>query len=67
MWKCLVRESFRDIPVSTISPETQKERVVKRNGEDGYKIFKSKWIPAEEKYFNEQDIQNKCEIVFETE
>lgn len=49
----------------TISPEMQKERVVKRNGEDGYKIFKSKWIPAEEKYFNEQDIQNKCELVFE--
>ena len=51
----------------TISPEMQKERIVKRNGEEGYKIFESKWIPAEEKYFNEQGIENKCELVFETE
>ena len=51
----------------TISPEIQKERIVNRNGEEGYKSFKSKWIPAEEKYFNEQGIENKCELVFETE
>ena len=49
----------------TISSETQKERIIKRNGEDGYKAFESKWIPYEERYFKEQDIENKCEIVFE--
>ncbi len=48
----------------TVSPEIQKERIIKRNGEEGYKIFKDKWIPFEEKYFNEQDIENKCELVF---
>lgn len=51
----------------TVSPEIQKERIIKRNGEEGYKIFKDKWIPFEEKYFNEQDIENKCDLVFVTE
>lgn len=49
----------------TVSPEAQKERIIKRNGEEGYKTFKNKWIPSEEKYFNEQDVKNKCELVFE--
>lgn len=49
----------------TISSETQKERIIKRNGEDGYKAFENKWIPFEEKYFKEQDVKSKCELVFE--
>ena len=49
----------------TVSPENQKERIKKRNGEEGYKAFENKWIPYEERYFKEQDIENKCEIVFE--
>ncbi len=48
----------------TISPETQKERIIKRNGEEGYKAFENKWIPFEERYFKEQDVKNKCELVF---
>ncbi len=51
----------------TVSPEIQKERIKKRNGEEGYKAFENKWIPFEERYFKEQDIENKCEIVFVTE
>ena len=49
----------------TISSETQKERIIKRNGEDGYKAFENKWIPFEEKYFKEQDVKSKCELIFE--
>ena len=49
----------------TVSPETQKERIIKRNGEEEYKAFENKWIPYEERYFKEQDIENKCELVFE--
>ena len=49
----------------TILSETQKERIIKRNGEDGYKAFENKWIPFEEKYFKEQDVKSKCELVFE--
>ncbi|MBP3560801.1 MAG: AAA family ATPase [Clostridia bacterium] len=49
----------------TVSPEIQKERIIKRNGEDGYKAFENKWIPFEERYFKEQDVKSKCELVFE--
>ncbi len=51
----------------TVSPEIQKERIIKRNGEEGYKIFKDKWIPFEERYFNEQGVKSKCELVFENQ
>ena len=49
----------------TVSPEKQKERIKKRNGEEGYKAFENKWIPYEERYFKEQDVKSKCELVFE--
>lgn len=49
----------------TVSPEIQKERIIKRNGEEGYKAFESKWIPFEERYIKDQDVKNKCKLVFE--
>ncbi len=37
----------------SISPETQKQRIIKRNGEKMWTMFRDKWIPLEEKYFRE--------------
>ena len=42
--------------------KTQLERIKKRNGEEMAEIFKNKWIPLEEKYFNEFNIKERCEI-----
>lgn len=41
--------------------ETRLERIEKRNGKDGLEIFKSKWIPLEDRYFEAFDIRNKCD------
>lgn len=43
--------------------ETQLERILKRNGRDALENFKSKWIPFENKYFEEFKIKDKCDII----
>lgn len=35
----------------SISPEMQKKRILKRNGEKMWQMFRDRWIPLEEKYF----------------
>ncbi|MCP1103385.1 uridine kinase family protein [Aequitasia blattaphilus] len=49
---------FLDIP-----KEEQKERIRRRNPEE-YETFISRWIPMEEKYFNEFKIKDKCDTSF---
>jgi uridine kinase len=43
--------------------ETRLERIRRRNGDEMLEIFKSKWIPLEEKYFSGFSIEEKCDIV----
>ncbi len=46
-----------------IDPETQLQRIISRNGKAAAEIFKSKWIPLEEAYFEAFSIRERCEIV----
>ena len=46
-----------------VDTQTQLERILDRNGAEALEIFKSKWIPFENKYFEEFDIRSKCDIV----
>ena len=41
----------------------QKERILKRNGEEMLKRFTNEWIPKENEYFNEFKIEKKADIV----
>jgi len=43
--------------------ETQLERILIRNGAEALEIFKSKWIPFENRYFEEYKIKSKCDII----
>jgi len=47
----------------TVSPETQMQRIINRNGKENAENFKNKWIPLEEKYFEYFKIEEKCELV----
>lgn len=47
-----------------ISPEEQLKRIKSRNGIVAAKVFAGKWIPLEEKYFMEYNIQQNCDLVF---
>ncbi len=58
---CLVEGSYSAHPALwdycdlhvflSIDAEEQMRRIVRRNGEDGARIFRERWIPMEEKYF----------------
>ena len=43
--------------------ETRLERILKRNGPDALEVFKAKWIPLENRYFNEFGIESKSDII----
>lgn len=47
-----------------IDPRTQLERIERRNGRETLSVFKEKWIPLEEKYFEECDVKGQCDLVF---
>lgn len=42
----------------------QLERIEKRNGKQQLLVFKNKWIPLEERYFEEFGIKEKCDLCF---
>ena len=53
---------YLDIKIFSDVPEdVQTKRLIKRNGEQVYEVFKNKWIPMEEKYFRAyRIIENSC-------
>lgn len=51
----------------TVSPEEQLKRIVKRNGEQNAEVFRTRWIPLEEKYFTAFDIAQRCDIVLKND
>ena len=49
-----------------ISPEQQMARIVKREGEEGWKAFSERWIPLEEAYIAATDAMSRADIVVRT-
>lgn len=50
-----------------VSPEIQLQRICTRNGEDGAAVFRDKWIPLEERYFQMAQHEKRCELVLYTD
>lgn len=50
----------------TVDPQEQFRRIQKRNGEVSAALFRDKWIPLEEKYFSFYQIQERCDVQYET-
>lgn len=46
-----------------ISPELQRERILRRNTPEMAKRFFETWIPLEETYFSEMNIKEQCDMV----
>ncbi len=56
-------ESGYDIRILTgIDPETQRERILRRNGEGMLQRFVSEWIPMENAYFTATHIETRADI-----
>ncbi len=57
--------NYADIKIfMTVDPNEQIKRITARNGSEKAEIFKSKWIPMEEKYFSHFLIKEKADFVF---
>lgn len=50
-----------------ISAQEQKMRIINRNGLEVYVEFRDKWIPAEERYFEQFAVKQKCNYVFRSD
>ena len=46
-----------------IEKPLQKERIIARNGIDGYENFATRWIPMEEKYITAFSVDTQCDAV----
>jgi len=46
-----------------IDEESQKERILNRNGIEAYSRFVNEWIPKENQYFEKMNIREKCDLV----
>ena len=49
------------------TPEIQRSRILRRNGEAVAQRFFSSWIPMEERYFAAFDTANRCDLILEVE
>ncbi len=55
-----------DLRVFVEAPlEVRLERILERNGREKLEVFKEKWIPMENKYFDCFGIKEKCDIIIE--
>ncbi len=55
LWDCYALHAFLTVP-----PQLQWERILSRNGPEYSQVFRSKWIPLEERYFSAFHIQDRC-------
>ncbi len=57
-------ENYADFKIFLkVDEKIQKERILKRNGEEMLKRFTNEWIPKENEYFNKFKIENNSDII----
>lgn len=49
----------------TVDAQTQRDRILARNGAARYERFLAEWIPMEERYFEAFDIQSTCDYLID--
>lgn len=49
----------------SVDAREQMRRIIGRNGADGARAFRERWIPLEEKYFAEYRVEERCEVRLE--
>ena len=48
-----------------IDPEVQRARILQRNGPVMHQRFMEEWVPLENRYFQEYEIKDRCDLVFD--
>lgn len=60
LWDCYDLRLFL-----TVDPEKQMRRLAARNGAYA-QVFRDKWIPLEERYFESYDLETRCDCCYTT-
>ena len=60
-----LREAYGLKVFLTIEPETQRRRILKRNGPDIARRFFNEWIPMEELYFEGFSVKEEADVVLD--
>ena len=50
----------------SVRADVQEKRIRQRNGEEQFEQFKSLWIPRENRYFDEMNVRERCDVVMDT-
>lgn len=50
-----------------VGDKEQERRILARNGENGAEMFRERWIPFEERYFDAYRIRERCDLCFRTD
>ena len=50
---------------SDVAPETQRQRILARNGAAGLRNFETRWIPMEERYFEACRIREQAQVILD--
>lgn len=49
----------------SVSSDLQIQRIRRRNGEEGARMFEERWIPLEERYFARYELEKRCDMVLD--
>lgn len=58
-----LRDYFDFKVLLTQTSESQKKRILKRDGQEIWKMFETKWIPLEELYFSHYDLRAIADVI----
>ena len=50
-----------------IKPELQERRIRRRNSPEMAERFFSTWLPMERRYFEQMDVENRCDLILEVD
>lgn len=50
-----------------VDPDTQSARILAREGKEKHAQFVSRWIPLENRYFAQTDIESRCDVIMTME
>jgi len=59
-----IRDLYSHTVFLDISEKSQKKRLIKRNGPEGYEIMRDKWILYENRYHKAYGVDKYCNILF---
>ena len=59
-----IRDLFTHTVYMDINDTKQKNRLIRRNGKEGYELLKKNWIPPENKYRRTYSVDGYCNLLF---